>query len=66
MIRLTGNGQEGKGGGEPGNLYLRVTFAKHPDFRARGGSLLSQPLKMACKSRLSKNKYHQNLYVTKH
>jgi curved DNA-binding protein len=39
MIRLTGNGQEGAGGGEPGNLYLRVTFAKHPDFRVRGANL---------------------------
>jgi len=39
MIRLTGNGQEGKGGGEPGNLYLRVTFAKHPDFRVHGANL---------------------------
>jgi len=39
MIRLAGNGQEGAGGGEPGNLYLRVTFAKHPDFRVRGANL---------------------------
>jgi len=39
LIRLTGNGQEGAGGGEPGNLYLRVTFARHTDFRVRGASL---------------------------
>ena len=39
MIRLTGSGQEGAGGGEPGNLYLRVTFAKHPDLRVRGFNL---------------------------
>ena len=38
-IRLTGNGQEGIGGGEAGHLYLRVTFAKHPDFRVRGANL---------------------------
>ena len=38
-IRLQGNGQEGTGGGEAGHLYLRVTFAKHPDFRVRGTNL---------------------------
>lgn len=38
-IRLTGNGQEGTGGGEAGHLYLRVTFAKHPEFRVRGANL---------------------------
>ena len=39
IIRLTGKGQEGLGGGEAGNLYLRVTLAKHPEFRARGSDL---------------------------
>ena len=39
LIRLAGKGQEGFGGGEPGNLYLRVQFAKHPDFRVRGANL---------------------------
>ena len=39
LIRLAGKGQEGSGGGDPGNLYLRVTFAKHPDFRVRGADL---------------------------
>ena len=39
LIRLTGKGQEGVGGGDPGNLYLRVKFAKHPDFRVRDGDL---------------------------
>ena len=38
-IRLTGNGQEGIGGGDPGHLYLRVTFAKHPDYRVRDANL---------------------------
>ena len=38
-IRLTGNGQEGRGGGEAGHLYLHVTFAKHPEFRVRGANL---------------------------
>ena len=39
LIRLAGKGQEGSGGGNPGNLYLRVTFAKHPDFRVRNTDL---------------------------
>ncbi len=39
LIRLAGKGQEGLGGGDSGNLYLRVKFAKHPDFRVRGGDL---------------------------
>ena len=39
LIRLTGKGQEGLGGGNAGNLYLRITFAKHPDFRVRDADL---------------------------
>jgi len=39
LIRLTGKGQEGTSGGGSGNLYLRVKFAKHPDFRVRGADL---------------------------
>jgi len=39
LIRLAGKGQEGIGGGDSGNLYLRVKFAKHPDFRVRGADL---------------------------
>jgi curved DNA-binding protein len=39
LVRLAGKGQEGIGGGSSGNLYLRVKFAKHPDFRVRGGDL---------------------------
>jgi curved DNA-binding protein len=39
LIRLAGKGQEGRGGGDSGNLYLRVKFAKHPDFRVRGADL---------------------------
>jgi curved DNA-binding protein len=39
LIRLAGKGQEGIGGGNSGNLYLRVKFAKHPDFRVRGTDL---------------------------
>jgi curved DNA-binding protein len=39
LIRLSGKGQEGAGGGGSGNLYLRVKFAKHPDFRVLGSNL---------------------------
>jgi len=39
LIRLAGKGQEGNGGGDSGNLYLRVKFAQHPDFRVRGADL---------------------------
>jgi curved DNA-binding protein len=39
LIRVAGKGQEGIGGGESGNLYLRVKFAQHPDFRVRGANL---------------------------
>jgi len=38
-IRLTGSGQAGIGGAEAGHLYLRVIFAKHPEFRVRGSNL---------------------------
>ena len=39
LIRLAGKGQEGIGGGDSGNLYLRVKFAQHPDFRVRSADL---------------------------
>jgi len=39
LIRLGGKGQEGVGGGDAGNLYLRVQFARHPDFRVQGANL---------------------------
>jgi curved DNA-binding protein len=39
LVRLAGKGQEGSGGGDSGNLYLRVKFAQHPDFRVRGADL---------------------------
>ena len=31
-LRLSGKGEHGSGGGEAGDLYLRVRLAKHPDF----------------------------------
>jgi len=39
LIRLAGKGQAGVGGGNSGNLYLRVKFAQHPDFRVQGADL---------------------------
>lgn len=39
LIRVAGKGEAGAGGGSPGDLYLRVRFAKHPDFRIRGTDL---------------------------
>ncbi|MCX7713918.1 MAG: J domain-containing protein [Chthoniobacterales bacterium] len=38
-IRLAGVGEEGKNGGPPGDLYLRVKLQKHPDFRVVGPDL---------------------------
>jgi len=41
-LRLTGRGESGSGGGESGDLYLRVRFAKHPDFEVEGHNLLHE------------------------
>ncbi len=38
-IRVAGKGQTSPGGGPPGDLFLRVRLAAHPDFRARGSDL---------------------------
>lgn len=38
-IRLAGLGGKGRGGGEAGDVYLRVKFQKHPDFRVEGSSV---------------------------
>lgn len=35
-IRVPGQGEPGSGGGPPGDLYLRVRHAAHPDFSTRG------------------------------
>ena len=37
LIRLAGQGGEGRGGGPPGDLFLRVALKRHPHFRRRGG-----------------------------
>jgi len=39
LIRVRGKGGEGLGGGEPGDLFLRVRLEAHPDFRAHGADL---------------------------
>lgn len=39
IIRVPGKGEAGIGGGEAGNLFLRVRLASHPDFRALGADL---------------------------
>jgi curved DNA-binding protein len=38
-LRVSGQGEPGMGGGPPGDLYLRVRMASHPDFRVEGGDL---------------------------
>ena len=38
-LRLKGQGEPGMGGGPRGDLYLRVRFASHPDYRVEGGDL---------------------------
>ena len=38
-LRVPGHGGQGSGGGEDGDLYLRVRFAAHPDFRVKGHDL---------------------------
>jgi curved DNA-binding protein len=38
-IRLAGQGGPGHGGGDAGDLYLRVRLARHPDFTVKGDDL---------------------------
>lgn len=38
-IRVPGQGAPGYGGGEAGDLFLRIRLAAHPDFRALGSDL---------------------------
>jgi len=39
-IRVTGKGGEGSNGGSAGDIYLRVRYAQHPDWQARGADLI--------------------------
>ena len=41
-IRLAGRGESGRSGGESGDLYLRVRFARHPDLRVEGSDLYAE------------------------
>jgi curved DNA-binding protein len=41
-LRLSGRGASGSGGGEAGDLYLNVRFAKHPDFDLDGHDLIHE------------------------
>src|SRR4029077_5382458 len=36
LIRVAGKGGEGRDGGPPGDLFLRVALKQHPRFRRRG------------------------------
>ncbi len=39
-LRVAGRGEAGAGGGEAGDLYLRVRLAKHPDFKVDDHNLI--------------------------
>ena len=39
-LRISGRGEAGVGGGVAGDLYLRVRFAKHPDFEVKDHNLI--------------------------
>jgi curved DNA-binding protein len=39
-LRIAGRGEAGSGGGAAGDLYLRVRFAKHPDFEVEDHNLI--------------------------
>lgn len=41
-LRVAGRGEAGAGGGEAGDLYLRVRLAKHPDFEVDDHNLIYQ------------------------
>jgi len=41
-LRVSGRGESGSGGGENGDLYLRVRLAKHPDFEVDGHDLIHE------------------------
>ena len=41
-IRLAGIGGEGSGGGQAGDLYLRVRFERHPEFTVEGADIIHE------------------------
>jgi DnaJ-class molecular chaperone len=40
-LRVSGKGEAGAGGGSPGDLFLNVRLAGHPDYRVEGQNLYS-------------------------
>jgi curved DNA-binding protein len=38
-IRVPGQGEPGRGGGAPGDLFLRVRHAAHPDYHSQGADI---------------------------
>jgi curved DNA-binding protein len=42
QIRLAGQGNPGPRGGKAGDLFLRVKFAQHPEFRVEGSDLVHE------------------------
>src|SRR5262245_60540060 len=38
-LRVGGKGEAGAGGGKPGDLYLTIRLARHPDFEVQGDSV---------------------------
>jgi DnaJ-class molecular chaperone len=38
-VRISGEGEHGSGGGQSGDLYLRIRMAPHPEFERRGRDL---------------------------
>ena len=41
-LRIQGRGEAGAGGASPGDLFLRVRLAKHPDFEVEGQNLVTE------------------------
>jgi len=39
LLRLSGQGEHGAGDGQSGDLFLRIRFAKHPDYRVENDDL---------------------------
>jgi curved DNA-binding protein len=41
-IRLSGQGNPGKGGGPAGDLYLKIRLARHPDYKVEGKTIVHE------------------------
>ena len=42
FLRITGRGEAGVGHNPPGDLYLKVHYSSHPDFRVESGTLVHE------------------------